>query len=495
MKIQPIAAQATSMSSITRANLYFLCLLFAIFVFQCATLRTGHMWGDDFAMYIHHAKNIVEHQPYAETGYIYNPRVPAYGPRTYPPVFPLMLAPLYGRFGANVMPMKLEQITFFVLTLLIVFALWRRDLGTEYSLALVAILGLSPVFVSFKENVLSDLPFLFFFYLAALIVDSIPAHGKWWPWSLSIGVTLYLAMGTRSAGIALPLGLVLYDLARCRKIRFVTGVALAVCGALALLQRWITGFVAGSYLEQGGFVSWHSLSRNAWEYSRALAGFWVGSVHGLFSFLVLLPVLTLTLMGLNFRRNRQLTIVEAFLLPYAAVILLWPFSGGSRLAFPFLPWMVFLASAGFRRLSATWLPQHTLFAICTFLLALAIPNVEAYRRMDFSPIQENTGLPEFSQLCNALRNQTRPEDIFIYYRPRALALYTDRSAATYNYLGTDQELWQWLQQIHASYLITTTAFDTDGGFLRRFASKYSANLDVKYRNSKFSLYRIQSIPE
>ena len=76
-----------------------------------------------------------------------------------------------------------------------------------------------------------------------------------------------------------------------------------------------------------------------------------------------------------------------------------------------------------------------------------------------------------------------------------MALYTDRSAATYNYLGTDQELWQWLQQIHASYLITTTAFDTDGGFLRRFASKYSANLDVKYRNSKFSLYRIQSIPE
>ena len=37
--------------------------------------------------------------PHFADGQFYNPAVPVYGPRAYPPVFPLLLAPLYRQFG------------------------------------------------------------------------------------------------------------------------------------------------------------------------------------------------------------------------------------------------------------------------------------------------------------------------------------------------------------------------------------------------------------
>ena len=43
-------------------------------MFYLATIREGHDWGDDFSMYIRHAQNIAHGEPYAETGYIYNPQ-------------------------------------------------------------------------------------------------------------------------------------------------------------------------------------------------------------------------------------------------------------------------------------------------------------------------------------------------------------------------------------------------------------------------------------
>ena len=104
------------------------CLLAAIALFYMATIRPGHIWGDDFAMYVHHAQNIVKGRPYAATGYLFNPHAPV-SPRMYPPVFPFFLVPIYRLFGLNLIPMKLEQVVFFVFSLAAVYALWLRDLG------------------------------------------------------------------------------------------------------------------------------------------------------------------------------------------------------------------------------------------------------------------------------------------------------------------------------------------------------------------------------
>src|SRR5436309_10610680 len=73
-------------------------------VFFSLTLRPGHDWGDDFAHYIGHARNLVEGRPYRDTGYLFHPRVN--NPDTYPPVFPLLLAPVYMLRGLDLTSLK-----------------------------------------------------------------------------------------------------------------------------------------------------------------------------------------------------------------------------------------------------------------------------------------------------------------------------------------------------------------------------------------------------
>jgi 4-amino-4-deoxy-L-arabinose transferase-like glycosyltransferase len=157
-------------------HLWLTLLLITIAVFHAATVRQGHIWADDFAMYIHHAQNIVEGRPYAQTGYLFTSTA-LVGPRMYPPVFPLLLAPVVRFFGLNLIPMKFEQVIFFVLALVVICRYWQRELGGKYTLALAAILGLSPHFWAAKDNVLSDLPFLLFFYVAAIFVQHAPRDG------------------------------------------------------------------------------------------------------------------------------------------------------------------------------------------------------------------------------------------------------------------------------------------------------------------------------
>jgi len=485
--------QTPAKVSVSHANLYLAFLLAVIAVFYVLTLRQGHVWGDDFAMFIHHAQNIVERRPYADTGYVYNPAVAVYGPRTYPPVFPILMTPLYRLFGLNLMPMKMEIILFFVMTLAVLFPLWHRDLGTGYTLALIAILGFNPVFWAAKDSVLSDLPFLQFFYSAVALVQGSPRDGKrWWLWAALVGTILHLALGTRTAGIALLPGLVLYDLLRYRRITRLTGIALAVCGVLALMQNHFIKPVPAGYLEQVRLITWHTVLLNVVGYSRVLAGFWTASVRNTFSFALLAIVALLTLAGVFFQRKRGFTIVEAFLVPYLCVILLWPFSAGIRIAFPFVPWIVFLALTGLRELSLRVAPRYSTTAACGLLLLISVPYIQAYAAMDFGPIRQNTSLPEFAQLCQAVRQQTSPDDILIYYRARALSLYTARSASTYNFHGTQSELMQYSQKIHVAYIITTSAFHDDGGFLVAYVQQYSSDFDLIYRNPQFSLYRVHS---
>jgi hypothetical protein len=136
-----------------------------------------------------------------------------------------------------------------------------------------------------------------------------------------IGIALYLAIGTRTAGIALLAGVVLYDLLKYRTITRITVVALSTCAALLLLQGYFVGSEFGSYNGTYhatlGTVGAHLISC-----PRPLAGFWVALTQTTFSFFLLGVVSLLTLAGLFYLYKRGWTIVEAFLVLYEAIVIL-----------------------------------------------------------------------------------------------------------------------------------------------------------------------------
>src|SRR5262245_54059815 len=158
------AAPPPSPGNVRLKSLMLTIMIVTIGLCYLLTIREGHYWGDDFSMYIRHAKNIVEGIDYKETGYIYNPFHPYLVPKTYPPLFPLLLSPIYHWFVINLTIMKIEVVLFFIALLFIVSLVFRDELPFHYLVAVVAIIGFNPYFWDFKDNVLPDIPLTFFIY-------------------------------------------------------------------------------------------------------------------------------------------------------------------------------------------------------------------------------------------------------------------------------------------------------------------------------------------
>src|SRR5690348_2224194 len=256
-------------------------ILATIFLFYLLTIRSGQPWPDDFAMYIQEAKNFVDHTPIQHTNYLYDPYNPALGPRLYPPVFPLLLAPGYFVGGlTDLVPMQVEIVVFFTGILIV---LWRglgQELPPIEGAILLAIIGFNPVLWAFKDSIVSDIPFTFLLYLTLFLANDIAkdlTSKTWRVWkTLGLALLVYLCYGTRTVGIVLVPALLLCGFLYRRRNG---GRQLVVAGLLAIMPCWIqsrifTGVGYGDVLGLGvlGFV--HTFVHNLVIYAWSLAGFW-----------------------------------------------------------------------------------------------------------------------------------------------------------------------------------------------------------------------------
>jgi 4-amino-4-deoxy-L-arabinose transferase-like glycosyltransferase len=477
-------------------NVCVLLLLAVLALIYVATIRRGHLWGDDFALYISHARNLATGQPYAQTGYIYNPSVVNYSPRSYPPIFPLLLVPSYKLFGLNLLPMKLEEVAFLFAAFVLIYFYFKPDLEFPYLLALIAVLACNPRFWSDKDNVLSDYPFLFFFYLTACLIRFVPRKtARWWAWALLVGFSLYLCVGTRAVGLTLVPGIILYDLVKQRRITAFAAIAIGLCGMLWLLQGYITGAGEASYLNDHS-LTFRQVMHNVGAYAKIAGAFWLGSTTNVLSFVVLGIVGVLTAIGLHARLKAGLTVVEILLLPYVIVVIAWPsLLPGLRFLFPLVPVCVFLAMLGLSRLTARLPHRYSLSMLSALLLLVGIGYGTAYVNANYGPILGMDGAATFNELCRTIRDNTSSQARLITSRPRALALYTSRGASPYQ-TTRDADLWRYIDQIHATHILTSEIFEQDRAFLIPFVQSYSSELPLVYQNADFKLYQVRtySIP-
>jgi hypothetical protein len=466
-----------------------------IAVFYAATIRRGNFWPDDYALYVHHSENLANGRAYADTGYIYNPDVADYSPRAYPPVFPLLLAPVYRVYGLNLQAMKLEVVGFFVLMLISVAAYWRRDLEWRWLVALVMILGLSPIFWAFKDSVVADIPFLFFFYFTALLVRDAPREGRnWWQWAITVGLFLYLCIGTRTVGISVPAGMVLYECLMHRRITRFALLALLVCGAVFLLQHAFLGFGEGSYADQL-HPSLTTITSNLKEYSQDFATLWTKSLGRVFS--LALFGLTTLLAGIGLRRHWDagLSVLEAFLFPYVLIVIVWPSTQGLRFLFPLIPFYIYLVMLGLEELKRFWPLFWRRSALVSVMSLIALSYVVAFQHAAYGLIRQTDGDPAFNDLCGFIRNNTSAGDVLVFRRSRALSLFTSRPGTVYD-LQHEDRLATEFTKVGAKYVITSSLFEEDRHILIPFVRAHSAAFQEVYGNFDFKMYRIlQPIPQ
>jgi hypothetical protein len=468
-------------------DLIILALILATGIFYIATIRQGHNWGGDFSMYIHHAKNIAEGINYKYTGYIYNPFNGGVGPRTYPPIFPILLSPVYKLYGLNLRVMKIEIILMFLAFVTAFFLIFKKEVQFKYMAAMILILGLFPSFWDFKDNVVSDIPFIFLLYLSFLFIHRLYESGKPKKFLEYIiaGFLMYLCYGTRSIGIVLPLSFIIYSLIRYKKIDRFNIIALSAFTFFVILQsRFLHSDT--SYFDML-VVNHKIIACNLFKhlrgfsilldngYSRIIRGvlFVIGSIFAIYGYIT--------------RIRQRITLFEIFIVFYTVLVSVT--IAGHRYLIPVIPLYVFYMFRGIETIASQRRKVGYLIFI-TMTTVFFISYAGKYSKMDYGAISEGIAKKETIELFEYIRNNTQKKDIFIFYKPRVLALYTDRSASVYHCPEDDRELWDYFYKIGANYVIAGEPFEQDRIYLKPFLKRHSGNLQEVYNNRDFNVYRI-----
>ncbi|HEV8264911.1 MAG TPA: hypothetical protein VGQ06_08155 [Gemmatimonadales bacterium] len=457
-------------------------------------------------MYIHHAENLARGTPYAETGYIYNAHNPTVGPRTYPPAFPLLLAPLVRVFGRALWPMKALVVASLAASLVLLLRLFRGVLPSPHLELLVLLTGLNPVLWDFKDRVVADLPFLCFVLLsfASFARAAAPAQTprRLMVSALLAGFFAYAAYATRVLGIVLVPTFLAHDLIRRRRV----GVAAVAAGAVFVIlagAQYLVWLGDRSYLDQLT-VTPASLGRNALGYARSLSDLWANGYSERARKALFLIVGGLAALGyanaVRVGRN-EAGWPEVFPWPYLAVVLVWPSFQGVRFLLPVVPFYLLYCLRGTRVLDDAvqrrWGRNHLVLAGLSAAAALSYAG--QYSTMPFGRFPSGVGRPESVAFFEFVKTATDSNAVFVFSKPRALALFTGRRAAAPFSPSDPCRLWGYLAEIGASYVVTGPALSADevdaaAEYLRRFVDQYPTDLRSVWRAQDIAVYRIERNP-
>ncbi len=484
-------------------NLWLIIALLIVLagVFHLCVHQSGHIWGGDFAMYVLHARNLVEGVPFAETGYIYNGTVefPGIGPRTYPPGCPVMLAPVYWCYGLDLAAMKWMMVGSFLVFLAVLALCFRRQLTPTELIALVALVGFNHFFVDLTGVINSDIPFLALVYLVILLVETAYADNssarRKMICLLASGLVMYLAFATRTIGVLLAPTLLLRDWLHSRRVSRDAVLALGIFGGLLLLQS-MTLHSGGSYADHLR-IGFGVLPGNAVDYLTRMAAFWRNGYFQSPAGAIFLGVTGLAVLGYVDTVRRKITFPEVFFAIYTAFIFLWPCYQGERFLLPVIPLWVFYALRG---LSHPWIARRERLAkglFAAIVLAAVVSYAAHYSSIDYGPMKEGIEKTESVELFKFIDQTADRDDVVVFVKPRVIALYGSCRGAAYPQTSDDR-VWEYLDRIEAKYVIVVEnddAFLRSAepdylAFLREFVGRNSERFERLFANDDFSVYRI-----
>ncbi len=453
-----------------RNRYYLLVLLLSVAagIWYANTRRFGHDWGDDFSQYIHHAQNIATGQPYKAIGHILNPDCQI-SPEVYPPLFPLLLAPVVTAVGPwDLAALKLVGIGCLMATLLV----WGWSLTQEaraeqlpptewptHLLPLLGLLAVCPTVWELKDNVLSDVPYLLMQTIALAAIGAFRGRraattGRRLGAAIGLGVALWLPYGCRTTGFVLVGAFALETVWRHRRNLLgarLEALALGVTVALVLLQGvYLDSHDSGYTKQLLTYFSLDQIKTNALLYWNLAIRYW-GEQPGLgsdgYRILGTAAALLVLLGWVRRWREGAVRTEEIYFLGYLLIVILWPMPQGERFLLPLLPLALLYGWRGARHLPGGW-GQYVPTAIASVLL---LTGVSAIGRA--KPIAWQIDTADTHTVFRWIKWQ--PSDIvFLAPKPRALSLYTEHRAMAPCSVTDSVVIKTALAYSHARYLLT-----------------------------------------
>src|SRR6266511_849781 len=233
---------------------------------------------------------------------------------------------------------------------------------------------------------------------------------------------------------------------------------------------------------------WRAGSPSRWS------DIWDNGYTGAGRKLVFLVTIGLAAFGyLRALRSGGATVLARFPVLYAVPVMLWPANQVTRFLIPLLPFYLYSCLLVIRGLEAALGPRrHVPLA---FLAIVALVYGARYSTLRYGPLADGVAAPESVELFRFVQQDTSPQDIFVFSKPRALALFTGRRASAPFTTDDPCRLWRYLTEIGATYVITgPDGLSQEAVFLERFVSRYPRAFVRVMGNRMLAVYRIVSDP-
>jgi 4-amino-4-deoxy-L-arabinose transferase-like glycosyltransferase len=461
-----------------------------------STLTRGHQWGDDFAWYIVQAKSILTgttDEYMLQSAFTNQQSTTHLGPLAYPWGYPLILVPFYAVKGISPLALKLPGLFFFAGFLICLFLLMKDRLTQFESLLVVSLFAFNPLLLQFLDQILSDIPFLFFSTLSLLLMTR--GDNRSVLHSALIGTLIFLTTFLRVTGILL-LGSVLivgfFRLLKNRKDR--TTVINVIRGSLIVCLVFILLWITNLLLFPGGGESYFSQYAELIETAK---GF-IPAYFNVFSLFfgetqgwkyVYYLMLIFFLLGAWIKWKQEPIFILFFVL-WIIVHITYPYWQGPRYIFPLLPIFIYFIFQGMKFL-ITKLPEayrlmgQRLFYGFWILIAcifLVKSSINAYINLRNDRSLSGPFDAYSSEVYKYIKEETPPESVVIFFKPRVMVLMTDHPTI----MSTECE-----RMLKGDYLVLSRKVGKNQQITPEEIDSCNLTLDQVLKNNRFIVYQIQ----
>ena len=466
------------------------------------TLRGGTEWDGDDALYIMNARNIVLGLPYGNTPYIFNPANPI-NPTSYPPGFPLLLAPIYWLFGVSFAKMKVLCIVCFAAFVSIFARIAVRYVSPGLALAAAAVVGMHPYYWDFKDTLYSEFPFMFTCYAALLLIDKVQrANDRHLVDIAAAIIALAAAYLIRAIGIVVFPAALLSALMISRRAIALTSALLGCAVLIILIIQRIFPADLGTYVGYFRDFSLHGVHMALLRYGRVRSTIIGTAVVNRVPVVATCLELALGLMVLvgflaQVLRHR-ISVFEMFFIGYSCFLIIYPVTlEPDRYAMPIWPFLFLYAASGLAVLMRFVAPVGRRIASGAIAAVIVGCYAAQYSAFASVPLIYPIEAPPSLALFAAIRGQVPTDAVVLTRKPTTIALLTGRRATVWGLNDDDSQLWDYITRQRVSYIVQERyrVFEANrdpNAVIDGFVERNEPKLQLVFRNAWYNLYRVAS---
>jgi hypothetical protein len=467
------------------------CLLPLLFL----NIKSTHDWGDDFAQYLIEAKNIQQGAPLAQSGYVENPNY-ILGPNCYPPGFPLIISLI--SFDVSTLNVLMS---FFLLCIgYLSFLLFNKWFHFPPALVMSLVIVYNPLCLSFKNEILSDLPFTAFLLLFFVLYLS--GNKRIWMLVLT-GFILAFIIEIRYVGWVVFVALVAetfykigvkyfrqhkYDLNYIKHEIWIAASCLFFYGVFYLIFPQEIVY----YPNPKVMTLFERVSLNA-NYNYAVLKYFFscfdeGFLNQLVSYGIVFTALIGMLIFIFKPDQLKPTILLFFFMGYIVSILIHQYSDtGFRLLIPVIPLILFFAAyALFIILAIVPYKQYIVFCL-SFLVLFCYKQNSIRVLRSGNDIIPGPYSPEAFAAFDFIAKNTSEKEGIMFSKPRALTYFTGRKTFVNTELASAGVLEKDIEKYRPNYFLVCNEITDDS--TKTYFSRPSENWKEVYVNSKFKLFK------